>query len=265
MRFMRPLSLWIYSLIFLTSITAAGAEEYIRLSQDDALKIAVKIWYNESGGSVLGLTSWNLGEEFASVGIGHFIWYPAHSHGGTFPQLIKFMQARNVKMPYWLQTGPGCPWNSRSQFQRALYAPSMQELRQFLLATIPWQAQFMVYRLNQSLDHIFANVNPSEKEYLQWQLQRIAETPQGVYALIDYVNFKGDGVGYVDSRGNGWGLLQVLEAMQYAPVTQNPLESFAWAADQILTRRVADAPPYKSEKRWLAGWRKRLQTYIYPS
>ena len=36
----------------------------------------MKIWQNESGATVSGLTHWNEGEEFPSLGIGHFIWYP---------------------------------------------------------------------------------------------------------------------------------------------------------------------------------------------
>ena len=28
-----------------------------------------------AGGTISGLTSWNVGENFASLGIGHFIWY----------------------------------------------------------------------------------------------------------------------------------------------------------------------------------------------
>jgi hypothetical protein len=41
------------------------------------MRIGRKVWQNECGGTVAGLTSWNAGENFASLGIGHFIWYPA--------------------------------------------------------------------------------------------------------------------------------------------------------------------------------------------
>ena len=40
-------------------------------------RIGKRIWSNECNGTVDGLTSWNTGENFASLGIGHFIWYPA--------------------------------------------------------------------------------------------------------------------------------------------------------------------------------------------
>ncbi|MFS8562871.1 MAG: hypothetical protein LVR00_00450 [Rhabdochlamydiaceae bacterium] len=38
-------------------------------------KIAEKIWMNECSGVTENLTHWGTGEEFASFGIGHFIWY----------------------------------------------------------------------------------------------------------------------------------------------------------------------------------------------
>ena len=53
----------------------------ITLLQSDALKIGKKIWQNECNGTVAGLTSWNEGENFASLGIGHFIWYPKGQRG----------------------------------------------------------------------------------------------------------------------------------------------------------------------------------------
>jgi hypothetical protein len=36
---------------------------------------------SSAGGSITGLTTWNAGEEFPSLGIGHFIWYPAGFDG----------------------------------------------------------------------------------------------------------------------------------------------------------------------------------------
>jgi hypothetical protein len=45
----------------------------VSLSHGDALKIGKRVWQNECNGTVSGLTSWNQGEDFASLGIGHFI------------------------------------------------------------------------------------------------------------------------------------------------------------------------------------------------
>ena len=77
---------------------------------------------------------------------------------------------------------------------------------------------------------------------------------------MDYVNFKGEGVNPAERySGQGWGLLQVLEAM---PATGGPLDGFVKAADQVLTRRVANSPRARDESKWLPGWRSRLQTYL---
>ncbi len=238
------------------------------IPENEALKIAVKIWYNESGGNVTGLTAWKVGENFASMGIGHFTWYPAGKNAvfsDGFPQLIKYMEDNGVTVPTWLQGTniPPCPWHTRGQFLAAQYSPNMVELREFLLATVGWQARFMAYRMQRALPRILASVPPEEQPYFKQQFDRLAKTPLGIYALVDYVNFKGDGanLGYGYSP-QGWGLLQVIAGMRYAPENWPALQAFAWSADEVLTRRVANAPSYRDEGRWLAGWRNRIKTYL---
>ena len=84
--------------------------------------------------------------------------------------------------------------------------------------------------------------------------------PQAVYALVDYVNFKGEGTLPAERyQGQGWGLLQVLEAMADRPGADRA--AFADAAAAVLTRRVALAPSERQEARWLDGWLKRVATY----
>ena len=70
------------SLMFLLLATlSAGMSQDVKLSDAQALEIGRRIWKNESGGTVSGLTAWNAGEQFASLGIAHFIWYPAGEAG----------------------------------------------------------------------------------------------------------------------------------------------------------------------------------------
>ena len=91
----------------------------------------------------------------------------------------------------------------------------------------------------------------------------MAAVPNGVYALVDYVNFKGEGISLTERyNGEGWGLLQVLEGMADASPGQASVEAFAKSADAALTRRVANSPPARDEARWLPNWRKRLRTYL---
>lgn len=84
----------------------------------------------------------------------------------------------------------------------------------------------------------------------------------GAYALIDYVHFKGDGSKPSERyQGTGWGLLQVLQGMENHS-SHMALQAFAASAAAVLEQRVALAPPERDEQRWLAGWHKRLQTYV---
>ena len=234
----------------------------IDISPADAQRIGKRIWQNECGGTISGLTSWNGGENFASLGIGHFIWYPKGQHGPfeeSFPKLVSFVSARGAKLPQFLLSGGDsfCPWNSKAEFQQAIDSPKMKQLRQFLVDTIDLQAQFLVTRLQEALPKMLAQAG--DRENLQRQFERVASTPQGCYALVDYVNFKGEGTLATERyRGQGWGLLQVLENMRG---TQSALDEFAASAKTTLRRRVANSPPERGEARWLPGWLARVDGY----
>src|SRR5437762_3566128 len=98
----------------------------INLSHGDALRIAKKVWQNECNGTIAGLTSWNEGENFASLGIGHFIWYAKDQRGPfeeSFPKLVSFISGRGAKLPKLLSgdAEQPCPWNSRAEFLGALH------------------------------------------------------------------------------------------------------------------------------------------------
>src|SRR6202011_2213232 len=106
----------------------------INLSDAEALRIGKKIWQNECHGSIAGLTSWNEGENFASLGIGHFIWYPEGVRGPfeeSFPKFLSFAANRRADLPGWLEQARACPWNSRAEFSGAQNSPQMSQLRQF--------------------------------------------------------------------------------------------------------------------------------------
>ncbi len=90
---------WAILAIFLF-VAAAGNVHAIELSRADASRIGRKIWQNECAGTVSGLTSWNAGEKFASLGIGHFLWYPKGERGPfeeSFPDLVALRQQTRRK------------------------------------------------------------------------------------------------------------------------------------------------------------------------
>ena len=236
------------------------------LSHADAQRIAKKIWQNECNGTISGLTAWNEGEDFASLGIGHFIWYPKGRRGPfeeSFPKVVSFISKRGAKLPTLLLKGgqQPCPWNSRAEFLRAQHIVEMNQLRQFLADTIDLQAEFLIARLEGALPKMLAEAAPGDRANVQQQFDRLARTPQGCYALIDYVNFKGEGVLHTERyQGQGWGLLQVLESM-HGTSDADAVDEFSRAAKAILARRVHNAPAERHESRWLTGWLRRVNSY----
>lgn len=139
----------------------------------------------------------------------------------------------------------------------------MKQLRQFLVATIDEQAQFLVQRLDQSLRKMLAAAPAVQPAGVERQFNRVAASgARGSYALVDYVNFKGEGVLETERyRGEGWGLLQVLQEMA-GKETSDAVADFATAARKVLSRRVENSPPARNESRWLPGWLARVKTYV---
>jgi len=246
-------------------IEASWAAAPIHISDADALRIGKRVWQNESNGSVAGLTAWNAGEDFASLGIGHFIWYPQGMRGPfeeSFPKFLAYAQERKVVVPVWLNQATACPWKSRSEFSSAQNSAQMRELRQFLAHTVDLQAQFLVARLQESLAKMLNEAAPGERANVERQFARVASTPHGCYALVDYVNFKGEGVLATERyRGEGWGLLQVLQGMHGSENGAAATREFSNSAAAILRRRVQNSPPERHEARWLPGWLNRVRSY----
>lgn len=230
------------------------------------MRIGRQIWQNECGGTITGLTSWNAGENFASLGIGHFIWYPAGARGPfeeSFPQFVRYTERRGAKLPELLlgRKNAACPWNSRTEFLQAESSPKMKQLRIFLRDTIDLQADFLVERLREALPKMLAAAPPGERAKIQEQFERVARSAQGCYALIDYVNFKGEGVSLTERyHGRGWGLLQVLEGTS-GKDDGTAVREFADSAANVLRERVKNSPPERHESRWLPGWLNRVATY----
>ncbi len=238
---------------------AAGG---VKISAAEADSIGRKIWRNECAGTRDGLTSWNKGEDFASLGIGHFIWYPAGKRGPfkeSFPALRDYLQMQGVKLPGWLASAKACPWPDRTAFMADFRSAKMEELRSLLASNVGLQARFAALRLEQSLPDMLASAPASEREEIRSNFYRVANAPGGLYALMDYVNFKGEGTSPSERyRGEGWGLLQVLAGMSDSG---SPTAAFSRSADRVLTRRVELSPADRGEKRWLPGWRNRVSTY----
>ena len=239
----------------------ALAARALALTDSELDSIGRRVWQNECGGTRDGLTSWNSGENFASLGIGHFIWYPKNARGPfeeSFPKLARFLAANGVKTPAWL--AGDCPWNSRAEFQSAIRSDRMNDLRDLLAATIRLQSRFLAERMQHALPQMLDAAPAAQRENVRRQFERLAATGTGTYALIDYVNFKGEGTKPTERyAGEGWGLLQVLAGMRGDG--PGSAREFAESAAAVLTRRVKNSPPDRHEERWLPGWKSRVRGY----
>lgn len=241
-----------------------------QLSGNELMMIADRIFKNESGSDPDKLVHWNDGENFASMGLGHFTWYPAGRQarfGNTFPDMLGHLQANGVQLPAWLQQAryQGAPWRSKAELMQAKQSGQVQELQNLLYQTRLLQAAYIVERARRAMPQLVNAAPAHSRARVGQNLNAIANTPGGWYVLVDYVNFKGEGLningGY---RGQNWGLLQVLEEMQPSPPGGQSLHQFADAATRVLERRVRNSPPARNEARWLAGWSNRINTYRYP-
>jgi hypothetical protein len=247
---------WLLSLAgaaFLLGCTAPLPPAQAGLTAAQMDRVGQRIWQNECAGSVAGLTSWNGGEDFASLGIGHFIWYPAGRRGPfeeSFPGLGRHLEARGVLMPAW--TKGACVWDSKAAFDADKNGPRQAELRNILAANVGLQTEYIMLRLQRAAGSMSGAAKTS--------FTALSTTPEGMFCLIDYVNFKGEGTNPKERyRGQGWGLMQVLEDMRGGTPA-----AFAEASKRVLSRRVANSPPERGEQRWLAGWHNRCEAYKRP-
>ena len=227
--------------------------------------VGKKVWINECDGTVAGLTSWNGGEAFPSLGIGHFIWYPAGKRGPfeeSFPLLIAYLKQRGIEMPRWLTPLGPCPWSNRRAFMDDFNGARLSGLRKFLAATVAEQSDFLFERLRLSEAQLSERLDANDAARLKRNFQLLSESTSGTYALVDYVNFKGEGTIPSESyQGKGWGLRQVLLAMKDPDGQADAPSKFAAAAARVLRQRVKLSPSERNERQFLPGWLDRTASY----
>lgn len=253
----------------------AAARRKLELPLEVADAVGHQIWLNETGGNADEIVAWNNGEDFMSLGIGHFLWFPAGVPAPfeeSFPRLIEFYRRHKVALPDWLDKTPvpPCPWRTRADFVAARSSPQVVKLRKLLHDTKGVQIQFLLERARGALDAILANTpDESQRRHIELQFSRVITASRDLYPLIDYINFKGEGINpdetsfdAVTGRNEGWGLRHVLLAM--SGTSDDPaavLGEFADGAKLVLLRRIRNNPP---SKRWQEGWLKRVATYRKP-
>lgn len=248
-----------------TSVSTEKKDIFANISKSELNAIGEKIFKNEAAGKKENLVYWNEGENFPSLGIGHFIWYKQGEPGifeESFPQLVEFLKSKNVKLPKIMAENKYSPWKDRQELinLKTKKNPDIEELTNFLYDNKDLQIMFIFKRLEASLEKMIAV--SSNKENVRKQFYRVASSPNGLYPLIDYVNFKGEGTNSQERyNGQGWGLLQVLENMKGTETGKSALTEFLNSAKFVLQRRVNNSDPSKNERKWLQGWFNRCNTY----
>ena len=250
-----------------SSITVSKPPQIHGIDRNELQAIGQKIYLNETGGKPEHLIFWSPNEPFPSLGIGHFIWFPAGISVGfteSFPGMIRFLKANGADVPDWLlkQITIGALWNSREQLEQERGSDKVQALQQLLSSTSGLQALYLFQRLDSALPKMLTGLDEPTRKRVIDRFYTVKASPRGLYPLVDYVNFKGEGTVTSEKHNNvGWGLRQVLESMKPTAVGEEALREFASAANFVLTRRVLYSPIERNEKRWLPGWRVRLRTY----
>ncbi|MBX9686695.1 MAG: hypothetical protein K2X27_08335 [Candidatus Obscuribacterales bacterium] len=236
----------------------------LNLTHDEKDRIGKKIWQNESGGLMEGLTAWNKGEEFPSLGIGHFIWMPKNVNtpfGESFPEAMNYLKDHGANLPSWLNPDKPCPWDTRKEFLNDFNGKELSELRKFLSDTVALQTDYIIDRLQKALPRILDKVDPALQQKVQDRFYKVLNSsPSGVFALADYLNFKGEGLELVPQyKNHAWGLRQVLEGMKDGA---DPVKDFSESAKEVLSLRVKNSPPSRNEQQWLKGWHNRVERYV---
>lgn len=234
------------------------------LSDEDAHEIGQVIWFNEASKREDLLVFWNKYEPFPSLGIGHNIWFPEgqeFEHKQMFPSLCDYLQEHDIELPQWLEQAKdtGAPWQTREEFYDD--AVRRQELRNLLVTTMPLQTHFMVTNFKLEMPKILYEAKVKDCEKIVSNVYKLEASKLGLYALIDYLNFKGSGI---KNKENGWGLLQVLSAMPEEVEEAKVNKAFAASAALILAKRIHNSGPEYNDIRWLDGWMNRIAGYADP-
>jgi hypothetical protein len=230
--------------------------------------VAARIYQNETGSRKENLVAWNVGEDFPSLGIGHFIWFKQNAKEPfteSFPGLVQAYLTNGytrAQLPKVMTTTAYAPWPNRDEFNRLKAAgdPGIIELIDFLFEHQEIQIRYIMQRLEAALPQMMAA--SSKPDHVREQFYRVATSPNGFYPLIDYVNFKGEGINPNERYKNvGWGLLQVLETMSGTKTGRDALKSFSNASIKVLSTRIGNSPLERGEERWRDGWTNRCRTY----
>lgn len=225
----------------------------IKLSPQQIEQIAYKIWTNECGKTneekLRNLMHWSQHEQHISIGIMHFTWSSSNkSHDRNQFHLLRnyIQQHTSKKLPKSL-SGP-CPWKTREDFLKSAHSPLIVQLKEYLLETIPLQAQFLIsHRFKQSLKKMYELGTREQFEHVRMQFYRMLQSPGGLFALIDTLNLSGEK-----------GLFNTLIQMNGTELNEHALEEYIQARINRFHYLVKNDPKLEV---FLQGWINRVHRY----
>lgn len=293
----------LYFVAFLTfafPLSASASELFPKTLSPQTLQALTRmVFQNETNCKKENLISWNEKEDFPSLGVGHAIWFPENVQPGfqeTFPSLVDFFRKKHLKNPSipWpsiLNNNPlgPAPWATREDFMSA----DKTELQNFLAhpEVMAWQTEFMIGRARKSIDDILQKISQEQgrkkAKQVRQILKKLLNTDEGLIAIVDYVNFKGEGLNpkeVTPDESHPWGLKTVLEKMpEVQPQTvvcdskdvrhyseQKCLsytfsEAVFWALARVAQNwGTPGSPAQLTREKWLqGGWVRRIrETYL---
>src|SRR5690606_13419778 len=147
------------------------------LARADLDWLGERIYSNECNRQADCLLGWNAGENFPSLGIGHFIWYRAgqeEAYVETFPDLLRFLEARGHALPAWVAAAAyEQPWADRQSFLAAREGPRLQALARLLETSMATQTDFIVQRFHRSLQDLLQAQPAGERQQLQQRIDAL--------------------------------------------------------------------------------------------
>lgn len=253
------------------------------LSKDELLSLGYRMWNNYAGGTVDGLTKWDGSDadhEFMYLGIAQNIWLPEGSNSifqADWSTVAEELKKRGCKIKPWMLKD--CPWKTQEEFDADFNGKKMTWLRTHLSKEkfVRAQAFCIAERLQRAMDpnssdFLLMGLTADQSALVQknFNLAVNSKDPLGVYTLIDYVNFKGEGrlSGTEEFNGQGWGLLQVLLNMK-APADgasdMDIMVAFVQSAKFTLCQRVINhktQDPTNNDVQYLDMWVAHLNDYL---
>lgn len=251
-----------------SSVSESSKSSEVIYSEEFLNPFSQLVYKNECASDPRKLTHWNKGEDFPSLGLGHFIWLregdKKERFVQSFPALVQYMVDKGVDVPLWLRAERS-PWQNSFEFQKEKTqgAARMMELQNLLLSTFSYQAKHIVDKGWNTIQQYRNSSEPTIAELFRWGVRRMETSTRGLMLMLDYGNFKGFGVSEKERvAGQGWGMLQVFENMKRMAPDSEPVCSFARSAMYVLDRRIRNEVRENAASpapRWRLGWKNRLE------